>query len=96
VALDPTIGVEIRKTRPCVIVSPDEMNRHVRTVIAAPLTSTLRTYPMRVRMRFQGRDGDVALDQLRAVDRSRLLKRVGAVSADTSHNIVDTLIEMFS
>jgi len=96
IALDPTIGVEIRKTRPCVVISPDEMNRHLGTVIIAPLTSTIRSYPMRVRIRFQSRDGEVALDQLRAVDRSRLLRRLGALSSDATHRVVETLVEMFS
>jgi mRNA interferase MazF len=96
VVLDPTVGAEIRKTRPCVVVSPDEMNNNLRTAIIAPLTSTVRAYPSRVRVSFQGREGDVALDQLRAVDRSRLLKRIGAVSSDAKQRIVGTLVEMWA
>src|SRR6185295_5821595 len=92
VTLDPTVGAEIRKTRPCVIVSPDEMNRQLGTVIVAPLTSTLRDYPMRVRNRFQRREGDIALDQLRAVDKARLAKRLGMVSDDAARRVAETLI----
>ena len=96
VSLDPTVGVEIRKTRPCIVVSPDEMNRNLGTVIVAPLSSTVRSYPSRVRVRFQGRDGEAALDQLRAVDHRRLLKRLGTVSPDAARRLLDTLMEMFS
>jgi mRNA interferase MazF len=95
ISLDPTVGAEIRKTRPCVVISPDETNRHLRTVIIAPLTTTVRDYPSRVRSRFNNRDCDVALDELRAVDKSRLVKRLGAVSADTAGRIVDTLADIF-
>jgi mRNA interferase MazF len=95
VSLDPATGTEIKKTRPCVIVSPDEMNRHLRTAIVAPLTSTLRNYPMRVRLKFQGKEGEIALDQLRAVDRERLAKRLGSVDPETSRAIAATLVEMF-
>ena len=79
VSLDPTEGSEIQKTRPCLIVSPDEMNRNLRTVIVAPMTTTERTYPTRVAVTFQGKRGQVALDQLRVVDRTRLLKKLGSV-----------------
>jgi mRNA interferase MazF len=96
IVLDPTVGAEIRKTRPCVVVSPDEMNNNLRTAIVAPLTSTVRAYPSRVRISFQGREGDVALDQLRAVDRSRLLKRTGTVSSDAKQRILGTLVEMWA
>src|ERR1700737_4643653 len=77
VQLDPTVGAEMKKARPCVVISPDHMHRLVRTVVIAPLTSQLREYPMRVRCRFAGRTGEIALDQLRSVDRVRLLKRLG-------------------
>jgi mRNA interferase MazF len=96
IVLDPTVGTEIRKTRPCVVVSPDEMNNNLRTAIVAPLTSMVRAYPSRVRISFQGREGDVALDQLRAVDRSRLLKRTGTVSSDAKQRILGTLVEMWA
>ena len=78
VRLDPTLGSEIQKTRPCVIVSPDELNGHLRTVIIAPMTTGGRAYPWRIRCRFQNRSGYVVLDQLRTVDRERLVKRLGA------------------
>jgi mRNA interferase MazF len=95
VTLDPAVGAEMRKSRPCVILSPDEMNRHLRTVIVAPLTTMLRDYPSRVRTRFQSRDCDVALDQPRAVDQGRLAKRLGAISTDTARRITDTLAQIF-
>ena len=94
-ALDPTQGAEIRKTRPCVIVSPDEMNRHIRTVIIAPMTTVSRSYPSRVSLRFSGKDGQVALDQIRAIDRSRLVRRLGALQPATSKRIAEVLVEMF-
>jgi len=96
VTLDPTHGVEIQKTRPCLVISPDEMNRHLRTVIVAPMTTVTRPYPTRVAVRFQGRRGQVALDQLHAVDRQRLVRMLGAVSARTSQDVSATLLEMFS
>lgn len=94
--LDPTIGKEIRKTRPCVIVSPDEMNRHISTVIIAPLTSTIRNYPTRVTCQFQGKEGQVVLDQLRAVDKKRLVKNLGIIGVDTEKEIFLILQQMFS
>ena len=96
VALDPTLGTEIRKTRPCVIVSPDESNRHLGTVIIAPMTSVERPYPTRVPVAFQGKQGQIALDQLRAVDRARLVRRLGKVSAKTAVEISSVLVEMFT
>ena len=94
--LDPTQGSEIRKTRPCVVVSPDEMNRHLRTVIVAPMTSTLRPYPSRIPLTFQRKQGQIALDQIRTVDKSRLVKKLGSVKADTARHIAETLQEMFA
>src|ERR1035438_1450816 len=82
VSLDPTRASEMRKTRPCVVVSPDEMNRHLRTVIVAPMTTTERPYPTRVTLSFQGRRGQVAVDQLQAVDRQRLLKKLGKIRSE--------------
>ena len=95
VSLDPTQGVEIQKTRPCVVVSPDEMNQHLRTVIIAPMTTVVRPYPTRVAIRFQGKRGQVVLDQLRAVDRQRLLRKLGTVTASTARAAPATLLEMF-
>ncbi len=96
VTLDLTHGVEIQKTRPCLVVSPDEMNRHLRTVIIAPMTTVARPYPTRVAVRFQGKRGQVALDQLRAVDRQRLVRKLGTVSAKTAEEVSATLLEMFA
>jgi mRNA interferase MazF len=94
--LDPTVGSEICKTRPCVVISPDEMNRFIRTVIVAPLTSSGRGYPTRVRCRFQGREGLVVLDQIRTVDQARLSKRLGRLDGPTFELVLDTLVRMFS
>lgn len=96
VSLDPTRGFEIQKTRPCLIVSPDEMNRYLQTVVVAPMTTATRPYPTRVPVRFRGKRGQVALDQLRAVDRQRLARKLGKVSANTGQSVSDTLLEMFS
>jgi len=96
VNLDPTIGAEIRKTRPCVVVSPDEMNRHIRTVIVAPMTTKAHPYPTRVVCTFGGRQAQVVLDQLRTVDRVRLVKRAGRISPATQQHILATLAEMFA
>jgi mRNA interferase MazF len=96
VALDPGEGSEIKKTRPCVVVSPDESNASLRTVIIAPMTTHLRSYPTRVELQFQGKSGQVALDQIRAVDRGRLGKKLGRVSALTAGRVGQVLVEMFS
>jgi len=95
IELDPTRGSEIRKTRPCVVVSPDELNHHLRTVIVAPMTTAGHDYPFRPSCRFSGKDGRVALDQLRTVDRERLRKRLGALSARTLTSMFAALVEMF-
>jgi len=96
VDLDPTRGSEIRKTRPCVVVSPDEMNRHIRTVIIAPMTSKRRDYPTRVNLTFQRTRGQVALDQIRTVDKSRLTKKLGHLPKARARDVSGTLVEMFS
>jgi len=96
VSLDPTKGMEIQKTGPCLVISPDEMNQHLRTVIIAPMTTVTRPYPTRVAVRFQGKRGQVALDQLRAVDWQRLTRMLGAVSPKTAHDVSATLLEMFA
>jgi mRNA interferase MazF len=95
VELDPTRGSEIRKTRPCVIVSPDELNHHLRTVIVAPMTTGGHAYPFRPSCRFGGKDGRIVLDQLRTVDRERLRKRLGALTAGTLEKVFGRLGEMF-
>lgn len=96
VSLDPAHGAEIQKTRSCLIVSPDEMNRHLQTVIVVPMTTAIRPYPTRVRVRFQGKSGQVAMDQLRAVDKQRLVKKLGLISASAAQQSSDVLLEMFS
>jgi mRNA interferase MazF len=96
VRLDPTLGSEIKKTRPCVIVSPDELNQHLRTVMVAPMTTGGRAYPWRPRCRFQGRAGFVVLDQLRTVDVERLLKSLGQLDSQIVLAILRTLQEMFA
>jgi mRNA interferase MazF len=96
VDLDPTRGAEIQKIRPCLVVSPDEINEEVLTVIIAPLTSTIRSYPTRVSVRFQGKNGQIALDQLRSVDRRRLVRRLGTVADTTAQSACAALVEMFT
>lgn len=94
--LDPTRGSEIRKTRPCLVVSPDELNQHLRTVIVAPMTTGGQAYPWRVRCRFRDRSGFVAIDQLRTVDSERLVKRLGRVTPGTLSAVLAVLQEMFT
>ncbi len=94
--LDPTIGSEIQKTRPCVVISPDEMNRYIATVIIAPMTTKGKTYPTRVVCHFQGKDGQIVLDQIRTVDKTRLVKKLGQISQDEQRVVLDTLAEMFA
>ena len=94
--LDPTIGSEIKKIRPCVIVSPDEMNRYLRTVIVAPMTTKGQSYPTRVSCRFAGKHGQIVLDQIRAVDRARLVKRLGKLQPVTHQQLLATLAELFA
>jgi mRNA interferase MazF len=96
VELNPTRGREIRKTRPCVVVSPDELNAHMGTFIVAPLTSGSHPYPFRIGCRFSGKEGHIVLDQIRTVDRDRLTKRLGAVSAVTLGKVLGVLREMFA
>ena len=96
VDLEPTVGAEIRKTRPCVIVSPNEMNRHIATVIIAPLTTQGKTYPTRVVCHFQGKDGLIILDQLRTVDKVRLVKQLGRLAVPEQQAVLQILAEMFA
>jgi len=96
VNLDPVAGAEIQKTRPCAIISPDEMNHHLRTVIVAPMTTKGRSYPSRVPCRFEGKDGQVVLDQARTVDKARLVKRLGRLNSRTQEAILAVLAEMFA
>ena len=94
--LDPTVGSEIQKTRPCLVISPDEMNRFIRTVIVAPMTSKGAAYPTRVSCKFQGKRGQVVLDQIRTVDRSRLVTRLGKIDKQTRTEVLSVLGEMFA
>ena len=96
VNLDPTVGSEIRKKRPCVVVSPDEMNRNIRTVIVAPMTTKGRDYPTRVKCRLGGKEGQVVLDQLRTVDKERLVQRLGEIDGRTGRAALSVLSEMFA
>ena len=96
VRLDPTLGSEIKKTRPCLVVSPDELNDHLRTVIVAPMTTGGRAYPWRPSCRFQKRAGFVALDQLRIVDTERLIKSLGRLDPETLVVVLHRLQEMFA
>jgi mRNA interferase MazF len=95
VAPDPVIGTEIKKTRPCLVVSPDEMNEFLRTTIVAPMTTTMRSYATRVTLTFRNKEGQVALDQLRALDGQRFIHRLGVVSPKTAQRVSATLVEMF-
>lgn len=96
VTLDPTVGTEIQKTRPCLVVSPDEMNRHIATVIVAPMTTRGRPYPTRVSVRFGGKRGQIVLDQPRTVDKSRLVKRLGRIGSSAQRDVLAVLAEMFA
>ncbi len=96
VDLDPTRGAEMKKTRPCVIVSPDELNAHMRTAIVAPLTSAGKPYPFRVACRFDNTAGHIVLDQLRTVDRERLVRKIGKISEPTFEKVLTILQEMFA
>jgi mRNA interferase MazF len=96
VSLDPTQGSEIRKTRPALVVSPNEPNQYLRTVIIAPLTGTVRPYPTRVNIKFQEKRGQVALDQIRAVDQQRLVRKLGVASAKSRQDVSSLLVEMFT
>lgn len=96
ISLDPTHGAEVKKTRPCLVVSPDEMNRHLQTVIVVPMTTAMRSYPTRVPLRFQGKSGQAALAQLRAVDKQRLVRKLGTVSSSAPQQASAVLLEMFA
>ena len=96
VGLDPTQGHEIKKTRPCVIISPDEMNRHIGTVIVAPMTTKGRNYPTRIAITFKRKKGQIVLDQIRTVDKARLVKHVGKIDAKTATRVLAVLQEMFA
>ena len=94
--LDPTIGSEIQKTRPCLVISPDELNRFIRTVIVAPMTTKGTSYPTRVACKFQRKRGEIVLDQIRTVDKTRLVRRLGKIDKQTQAEVLSVLGEMFA
>ena len=97
VSLDPSRGSEIQKTRPCLIISPDEMNKYIKTVIIAPMTSTQKDYPTRILITFEDTTGNIVLDQIRTIDKSRILKTIGKLeNAKAQQNVLDTLVDMFT
>src|SRR5262249_32337074 len=96
IGLDPTIGSEISKTRPCVVISPDELNRNIRTVIVAPMTTARKRYPTRIACRFGGKQGEIVLDQIRTVDQSRLIKYLGRIERGSATRMLAVLQEMFA
>ena len=96
VDLDPASGSEIKKTRPCLVISPDEMNHNIQTVIVAPMTTRGRDYPTRVPCRFQRRNGQIVLDQIRTVDRGRLVRKLGKIGHRSSDRVLSVLAEMFA
>jgi mRNA interferase MazF len=96
VNLDPTVGSEIQKTRPCVIISPNEMNKYIKTVIVAPMTTKSRAYPSRLPITFNGKTGQIILDQIKTVDKEQLVKKIGSLPSNTALKISEILIEMFS
>jgi mRNA interferase MazF len=96
VRLDPSEGHEIQKTRPCLIISPDEMNRHISTIIVAPMTTKGHPYPTRVPVKFRRKSGQIVLDQIRTVDKSRLVRRLGKIDQTTALKVLSVLSEMFA
>lgn len=96
VNLHPTVGVEIQKTRPCLIISPDELNDYIQTVIVAPMTARARAYPSRVATRFDGKDAQIVLDQIRTVDKRRLVKHLGRISPVAQAGVLAVLAELFA
>lgn len=96
ISLNPTVGHEIQKTRPCLIISPDEMNDHIKTVIVAPMSTKGRNYPTRIPCTFHGRKGQIILDQIRTVDKTRLVKKLGSISIPVQKKVFIILQEMFT
>ncbi|MCX6563051.1 MAG: type II toxin-antitoxin system PemK/MazF family toxin [Candidatus Aminicenantes bacterium] len=94
VDLDPTIGHELKKSRPCILLSPDEMNQHISTVIITPMTTKTHPYPTRVPLEFQGKSGWIVLDQIRTVDKSRLIKKIGELKPGTIKKVKAVIEEM--
>jgi len=94
--LDPTVGSEIQKTRPCLIISPDEMNRHICTVIVAPMTTAGKDYPTRVLCKFKNKKGQIVLDQIRTIDKTRLIKKLGSINPETQLEVISLLQRLFA
>jgi len=94
--LDPTVGSEIQKTRPCLIISPDEMNRHIRTVIVAPMTTASKDYPTRISCKFKKKKGQIVLDQIRTIDKTRLIKKLGFINPETQLEVISVLQRLFA
>ena len=96
VSLDPSQGAEIKKTRPCLVISPDEMNKYIKTIIIAPITSTIKNYPTRISVTLDGKEGNIVLDQLRTIGKSRVIKKLGEIDYKTSKIVVKSLETMFA
>ncbi|MBU1569564.1 MAG: type II toxin-antitoxin system PemK/MazF family toxin [Proteobacteria bacterium] len=94
--LDSAVGSEIQKMRPCLIISPDEMNRHIRTVIVAPMTTAGKDYPTRIACRFMKKKGHIVLDQIRTIDKTRLIKNIGTIDSETQLKVISTLQQLFA
>jgi len=94
--LDPTVGSEIQKTRPCLIISPDEMNRYIKTVIVAPMTSAEKDYPTRITCKFKEKEGQIVLDQIRTIDKARLIKKLGSIDSNTQLAVISVLQKLFA
>ena len=94
--LDPTVGSEIRKTRPCLIISPDEMNKHIRTVIIAPMTTAGKDYPTRIQCKFKRKKGQIVLDQIRTTDKTRLIKKLGTIDPNSQIEVIAVLQRLFA
>ena len=94
--LDPTVGSEIKKTRPFLIISPNEMNRHIRTVIIAPMTTVAKDYPTRVACSFKKKKGQIVLDQIRTIDKTRLIKKLGVIAPETQAEVISVLQRLFA
>ena len=94
--LDPTVGSEIQKTRPCLIISPDEMNRHIRTIIVAPMTTAGKDYPTRISCKFKKKKGQILLDQIRTIDKTGLIKKLGSINPGTQLEVISVLQRLFA
>jgi mRNA interferase MazF len=94
--LDPAIGKEIKKTRPCLIISPDEANKYLDTIVGAPMTTIIRNYPTRINCVFQRKAGQIAIDQIRSLDKTRLVKKLGNLNEQVSKVVCKTLLEYFA